>query len=382
MSSTRAALQNTLLALVASVFALTLFIAFDFLVAQTTGSATRELTLDEKPYLAKSHGWYELKRGFVGQDQWGNRKYSIHTDEYGFRKKPNAESQSRYDIIFLGDSFTYGVNGSWEESFVGMYSDDTGRKVINAGVASYSPSAYLYQYKRAIDAPLLPNGHTVVIALDVSDVQDESGYWIDGDSHPRKRDEELSFKAAQEPNEDGSIRVFMRDSLPYTTLLYRYIRYGLFSASEESGSSSALTELPRSAFTHANWTELDKTVPYKVPSGFAPLGVRGGLEKLEQKLVEIARIAAQRDAEIYFLIYPWPAQIAHKDKFSWSDFVARVCKNISCAGVIDTIPTFRQLAETDNAWLEKYYLEGDMHFNQEGNRILADALLSRLSDTR
>ena len=381
MSLTSSGPKNFILVVLSSLFAVTLFLAFDFVIALVVCSATRELTPDEKPYLAKDNGWYELKRNFSGHNQFGERIYTVHTDNYGFRKKPNSESVSQHDLIFLGDSFTFGVHGPWEETFVGMFSDDSGRDALNAGVGSYSPTPYLHQYKRALAASLLSDGHTVVIGIDLSDVQDEAGYWIDGETHPRKRDEELAFKKTRRQLvKSNPIKMFMRDSFPYTTLLYRYIRYNLTATAEKNTNPKALTDLPRSAITYAEWTDLDKTVPYATPSGYAPLGVKGGLEKLERKLSEIVQISRQHDAKDYFLIYPWPAQIAHTDKFSWSDFVAGMCTRMSCDGVIDTIPHFRRLAQQDESWLETYFYSWDIHFSKQGNRVVADALLKHIPE--
>ena len=379
MSSTKGKLQDLLLLILAILFTLTCFLVLDFSTTFLFGSATRPLTLEEKPYLAKANGWYELKKSFAGQGEFGGRKFAVHTDKYGFRKKPGAIELSQYDVIFLGDSFTYGITGPWEETIVGMYADDSGRNVINTGVGSYSPTAYLYQYNRALSENLLPDGHIVVIALDISDVQDEAGYWIDGPRHPRKRDAELAYKDEQKKLAKSSTgKTFIRDSFPYTTKIYRYIRYEFLARPEDKASPVDLTELVRSAFTHVDWPELDQTVPYEEPSGFAPLGVANGLRKLETKLSEIVRIAAQHRARVYFLIYPWPAQIERADKFSWSNYVAGLCERFACRGVIDTIPRFRELAKQDKSWLERYYFDWDLHFNKTGNRVVANALLEGL----
>src|SRR5882724_9225945 len=100
---------------------------------------------DKKPYLQKDDGWYELKRDFVGADDWGTNIFAVETDQYGFRKGSNKSGPG--DVIFLGDSFAYGINGLWNETFVGMYDLSTSNKVLNAAVCSYSPTPYLHQYK-------------------------------------------------------------------------------------------------------------------------------------------------------------------------------------------------------------------------------------------
>jgi hypothetical protein len=70
--------------------------------------------------------------------------------------------------------------------------------------------------------------------------------------------------------------------------------------------------------------------------------------------------------------------LAHADTFSWSAFIAAVCRKGSCAGVVDTIPTFRRIATEDRTWLNTYFVSGDTHFTIKGNRVVADALVQAL----
>ena len=348
-------------------------LAADFLVALVWKPSGATIV---KPYIAKDDGWYELAPSFVGKDQFGPYIYDVETDAHGFRKKPGATVAAPYDMIFLGDSFTYGMNGAWDDTFVGMYAGDSGHQAVNAGVSSYSPTGYLYQYQRALAAGLLPRGHRVVIAVDVSDVQDEAGIWVDGDAHPRKRS-----AAAPRVVTAAMLGTFLSvdsrgrliERFPRTFLIYRYLRYDVLGWNRAS-----VTEMPRSAFTFADWPTLDARPADPGLAGFAPLGVRGGLDRVEQKLLAIMQLARAHDAEVSLLIYPWPAQVAHADAFSWSTFVAGACEKGSCAGVIDTIPRFRSLAANDSNWLNTLYVSGDTHFTALGNRVIADALLKAL----
>ncbi len=344
----------------------------------------------EKPYVALDHGWYELRPNFVGADQFGPYIYPVETDAHGFRRKPRA-AQAAAETIFLGDSFVYGMNGAWEDTFVGMYADNSRRSVINAGVASYSPTAYLHQYKKTLAANLLAPGHVVVVGIDISDVQDEAGIWMDGDVSPRKRTSGPATAPAAAAGAVGTptggsvgaapatpmtavdIRAALIDALPNTWAVYRYVRYDLLRWNRAS-----ITEFPRSAFTHRDWADLDQRPAAPGLEGYAPLGVRGGLARVEAKLLEIMTTAAQYNAKVYLLIYPWPAQLAHADTFSWSAFIADVCRKGSCAGVVDTIPAFRRIAAEDRTWLNTYFVSGDTHFTAKGNRVVADALVQVL----
>jgi hypothetical protein len=365
-----------------SLFALSgliLFLTFDFFFgARILNMPDKVISLEEKPYLRGTNGWYELKPNFKGYDQFGPRIYPVETSAYGSRINPGSVVNESYEIVFLGDSFVYGVNGPWDETFVGMFEGATKKKILNGGVGSYSPTAYLYQYRKFLDQGLLKRNHTIILALDISDVQDESGIWIDGDLSkgqknptPRYRDEHLKTKE-QEFKEPTGLRKFIAERFPLMRLIYRYFRQKIFYPQRD------LTNLPRSAFTHVDWRYLDTKEAFKPPhEGYAPGGVQGGLARIEKKLMEIANLAKEQDANLYILIYPWPAQLVQPDKFSWPAFVDRVCIKISCSGVINLFPLFSELAKSVKNFQTEFYFSWDIHFNVTGNRVVADELIKR-----
>jgi hypothetical protein len=383
----RSAVLKASVAVGAAVAAALCLVVTDFVVSLFWRPALRGVTI-QKPYVAKDGGWYELQPNFAGYDQFGPYIYPVETDAHGFRRKPGAASAPPYEVIFLGDSFTYGMNGPWEGTFVGMYADDnTSRPVLNAGVSSYSPTAYLHQYKKALAANLLSRGHMVVVAIDISDVQDEAGIWTDGEIHPEKVTPVVPATAPSPPSPAlpahaapsttvppprtfVDFRASAIDALPNTWAVYHFVRYGLLR-----WNRAELIEHPRSAFTYQDWADLDGRAALQ-QEGYAPLGVAGGLRRVEQKLTAIVQAARVLDAAVYFLIYPWPAQVAHPDRFSWSAFITDVCRRVRCAGVIDTIAVFRARGAQDPDWLTTYYLGGDTHFTTRGNRVVADAVLN------
>jgi hypothetical protein len=327
----------------------------------------------EKPFLKKDNGWYELKDRFQGYDSFGNRTFPVETTKNGFRKSPGTLEPEKYNYLFLGDSFTYGVNGPWDETFVGMFSEYTKFRVLNGGVSSYSPTPYLHRYKKALNANLLSEKHKVIIALDISDVQDEAGYWIDGPLHPEKRIAELEFKKQQALNQiqDES---FLRKKFPHVASVYSFVRYELIP--KFLGHNSIKLDNPRSAFTYVEWGQLDENFPYENPEGYKPLGVAGGLNKVKAKLMEISKLANTNNGEVFILIYPWPSQLIHKDKFSFEQYVKDICTEIECSGVINTFSAFKNIKSNDPEWIKHYYLHGDIHFNKFGNKIIADELIN------
>ena len=137
----------------ASIFAIILFLFFDYFFGKNFSIKVTlpiQLTFEEKPYVKLESGWYELKRNFYGSDQFGNSIIPVRTDAFGFRQALSKSENLKSKVIFLGDSFTYGINLPFEKTFAGIFAEQTKIKILNAGVASYSPTPYLYQYKKAL----------------------------------------------------------------------------------------------------------------------------------------------------------------------------------------------------------------------------------------
>jgi hypothetical protein len=350
-------------------FALVLFALLDFIAGRLL-SGPQSLADDEMPYLESDAGWYELKTNFTGQDQWGPFIYPVTTDRLGFRSDPESSHSERADLIFLGDSYTYGINGAWDETFVGKVADKTDRPVLNAGVASYSPTAYLHQYQKALDAGALASPHDVVIAVDIGDVQDEAGVWADGPEHPVKVNG-LSVARDNAGARDSTVGGRIAELFPMSAGIYRFARDFVLPNSDRT---LGVVNLPRSAFTYRGWAELDASPALPDLAGYGPRGVQGGLDRVRDKMKAITDLARANGGTVHLLAYPWPDQLTHDDTFDWVAYLREICAEMSCGGVIDTVSEFRARANADPRWLQRYFLASDIHFNDEGNGVIADAL--------
>lgn len=325
----------------------------------------------ERPYAAGDRGWVQLKRNFQGRDYWGAAVYAVVTDEYGFRTGEGlALTTGPAAAIFLGDSFTYGINGAWEQTFAGMYAAASPGRVLNAGVPTYSPTPYLHAYRAALDEGAMAPSHDVFVMLDISDVHDEAGVWIDGPSHPynlRAVNNDLNLVAEERAAMDASVRGRWRDRLRFTQAIYGLARYSLLKI-----PNSVVYDQPKSAFTWQPWAGLD-ALPGAI-NGFSPLGVRGGLERIRSKIAAIVSRARQAGGRVRIVIYPWPAQLRHPSHFDWPGFARDACEAAGCAGVIDTFPAFRARVAADRHWYEALFVFGDVHFSTAGNRLVFDEI--------
>lgn len=307
-------------------------------------------------------GWYELKKNFVGTEKWGTKTFKIATDQNGFRVNPIQDKNGKADFIFLGDSFTFGIGENWAKSFVGKFDASTNKKIVNAGTTSYSPTAYLYQYQKALKSNILKDNHNVIVCLDISDVQDEAGYWMDGYQNPIKR---IYIK--------NDLKKYFRENFKFSHLIVTYVR-NLFIDPHNPFLQERMSI--RSAFTFEDWSKLDDKTPLDGIGGYAPLGVEGGLNKIYKKLKEISDITKSSKSKMYILIYPWPNQLIYPQKFNWSDYITNLCAKITCDGVIDAQPNFLRFKDDNIDWKDELFIEGDVHYSTKGNLMIYEVLKS------
>jgi hypothetical protein len=326
------------------------------------------------PFDRFDRGWYMLKPNLNATLTWGPASYPTRTDSHRFRVDDVApRSDGPADVIFLGDSFTFGINGAWSTTFVGKFERASRSRVINAGVPSYSPTPYIFQYRRALAAKLLKPRHTVVVGLDLSDVLDEAGRWQDGSEHPEHRIEfdQLPRFAVAPPSVDArpashfvAWKLISRFVRPRVRAIFAERPLPTDPAPPAPGELDALG----SAFTWRPWAEID--------SDYRPIGVAGGLALIRQKMRLLADMARQNGGELWLVIYPWPSLLAYGENvFDWEQFGKELCIEITCKGFVNTLPSFRG----DANWYAKYFVPGDLHFNDRGNQLIADALLERIA---
>jgi len=120
----------------------------------------------------------------------GKKYFFVKTDKHGFRINhyENAEKLKKSfkedKILFIGDSFTFGVGLNGEQTSVGILNKNFNLNAINAGVNPYSPTVYKYKLRNLINKGLIDSNQKIVIGLDISDVFDESTRWTEYKGRP------------------------------------------------------------------------------------------------------------------------------------------------------------------------------------------------------
>ena len=377
-------LINSLLIIASIILPIIFFQIFDFLYSKNSPNYNpfklRDIINNGRSlYIGEDLGWYYLNSDFLGESRYGKNYFNVKTDENGFRINHLEESEFyenqilREKILFIGDSFTFGVALDWDDSFVGILNNQFNLNAINAGVNSYSPTAYKFKLKGLIENGFISRNQKIVIGLDISDVFDEATRWTEFKGKPAlmqevKKLSGQSITAIDVPNTSSKNKkkIFKNFYIKKNFKLTYQIYFGIESFVKRFVDDIQVRNNDRSKFTHKEWELIDHK--------FSPLGIEQGLKKIRKNLIEISQFTSKNNNELYLLIYPWPAQLSYENLFDWPEYVESLCIEIDCSGVINTFPVFVSYKENSKSWQKELYIKGDMHFNQKGNYILAEII--------
>ncbi|MBX9946787.1 MAG: SGNH/GDSL hydrolase family protein [Reyranella sp.] len=282
---------------------------------------------------------------------WGNIVFPWQTDRYGFRAGRCApgESEKGWPAIFVvGDSFVEAVGSSYEQSFVGLMACDAARQnkaVWNLGVASYSPVIYHAKIRAAAER-LGVRPAEIYVFLDLSDIDDDANiYRVEADGT-------VTYAAAGgRPMERFDLGRFLIGNFTSVRLLH-----DLYLTSSFNHAMSL--NRPR-----ARWT---------VDPALMESWGRRGLEVAGANLDRIVAICRDWHCRMTLVVYPWPDNVVAGDRDSiqvrhWRDWAA-------ARGVrfVDGFAAF--FAEPAEMALRKYFIAGDIHYTELGNRLLYEAV--------
>lgn len=293
--------------------------------------------------------------------RWGNVRHSVFTNSLGFRDKAVRRiplSSDKYRILFMGDSFTYGVGLPYEKTFVGLMDRELSKRhveVLNAGVVSYAPAIYWKKTEVLLTDVGLRFNH-LVLFLDISDIQDEAEFY-----------DIAGGRVIGIQGPAPALREFVYE---YTTILRNLWEVGEALYDRISGDPDLRrTEEDRRYATNeyrSLWTVDEEA--------YRDYGAVG-LQKAEKHMDLLYRLLRRHGIGMTLVVYPWPTQILHEDRDSiqvrfWRDWAARhsVC-------FIDLFPDFIPEGRDPKEGIREYFIPGDIHWNEAGHRLVADRLL-------
>ena len=356
-------LRNVAQVAAIAVITLAMLLACDFFF----GKALFERLLTKNNTYRVVHGVYhhdftpDYRTAYAN---WGPLTYTFCSDGNGFKSSCEqvGARKTSFDLAFIGDSFTEAQGQPYEQSFVGMVAAAAPQlSIANLGVASYSPAIY-----RAKLEYLLAQGYRfdeVVVFIDISDIRNEATLYRYENGIVRSRQPESNIAGID-------IEWHAKLALKHFPMLYEGMRNASMilrgTWNQAPPPQEPVTEQAISAWTYAA----------ENPS-FGPIGVEGGIDLALAHMTALHQLLKRHDVPMSIAVYPWPAQLAHDSRNSrqvriWREFCLDRCRHF-----IDLFPLFFDEVEQSSltAVLERYYIEGDVHFNAAGNRLIADRLI-------
>ncbi len=308
---------------------------------------------------------------------WGPRKYRVLTNSLGFRDRtvrdvPLSSKQKR--ILLIGDSFIEGMGVSYEDSVAGILGkslESDATEVLNAAVLSYSPKLYFLKTKYLIEKKHLAFDELFVF-IDISDPHDEIiyKYW--------------------EPGSESTLGSGLRSLtgfLQRRSFLYCYCGAILRSNREKAinnafpagGSADGrfwIQDLKE--YLRRPEPEKDRFLWPNKKAAWDEWG-KEGLSLCEKYMTELRDLCSHHGIRMSIVIYPSPYQLTADNLEGipvtfWKNFAQE-----HRLGFLNLFPAFIGNDPPQNVYA-KYFIKGDIHWNEAGNRYVAEAVLKHIQE--
>ncbi|MDB9760610.1 hypothetical protein OAB59_01420 [Pelagibacteraceae bacterium] len=100
------------------------------------------------------------------------------------------------------------------------------------------------------------------------------------------------------------------------------------------------------------------------------------IENMKLTLNQISALSKKVGADFYILIYPYPDSMQFgQEFFNWEKFAQDLCVESKCKKLINSFPSFNEVKKTNEDWLEKLFIKGDVHHSKLGHTIISNLII-------
>lgn len=312
-----------------------------------------------------------------GLSAWGpGEPYPVHVNSLGFADREVRDvplSSEKRRVLLMGDSFTEGIGVPFEKTFAGLLQErlaPAGVELFNGAVLSFSPRLERLRLEQLFDE-IGFEVDEVLLLLDISDVQDQVLY--------RK------FVPRRETPSERTLR-----------RARRWVRAHSFTLGSAEAWLGARRRAGQRRLYNAEvfppwldyfWLEGQDPEPYRDPTFprvrsdwtsdelFTGEWTDLGIALAREDLRAITALCRRQGVELTLAVYPWPQHVRaferdSRQAFLWETFAAN-----NGLGFVDLFEAFLPPGDYDPEELcRRYYIDGDVHWNEAGHRLVADAL--------
>ena len=349
-----------------------LALAADFSIRQ---AYLKFIKLKSKPEshpirVADENFHHGIKPNSEAMDSYGPFSATYYSNSLGLRDERIREVPLQTDhprILFIGDSFTEGGPIPWEKTFVGVISErlkPQNIEVLNAGVASYCPTTERVKLRYLLGEKGLKVDR-VVLCLDISDLKDEF-YYEEGDDGKVRQVPYGPYREKAEKLEKADVICdwLERNVENNFVIIGAIIR------------NSRLTWRKYSSATGVNEYDAIPEWAYSWPDYQGPYKdlVEKGLVRTKSEMSLVAQYLKDKGVPLTLVVYPWPQQVRAGTKPSRAETEWASWAKENGVQFISLFPAFINEVPADQI-IQKFYWKNDAHWNEEGHRRVADALL-------
>jgi len=270
---------------------------------------------------------------------------------------------SSYRLLFIGDSFTEGIGFPYEKTFVGLVGEALkGNKVevLNAAVASYSPAIYFKKVEYLLKKVGLQFDH-VMVFLDISDIADE-------EENYRIREGRVVWIGEK----DWGIQDFVFEYTGLVKNIWIVIENIQEYLGEDPDGLRAQEDKKYGTNRHRSLWTIREDV-------FTEYG-RGGVQRAIEHMDTLYDLLEQQHIGMTVAVYPWPDQIMNHDLESRQVGIWREWAKQHSVTFLNFFPYFIKPDSDPKSLLSKYFIEGDIHWNEKGHQLMAQALMGQLRE--
>ena len=312
----------------------------------------------------------------------------IFTNSLGFKDKSirNVPLSSKHKrLLFIGDSFTEGVALAYEDTFVGRIDtvvNSKGIEVLNAGRSGYSPIIYWRKVKHLLEDVGLEFDELVVF-IDICDISDVILYYEltsdmrvvskNKNSNIVKKFEKVKSKLDKIYLAKRSKKFYLENIISKnTTVMHAALKsltMLLYSNYPSTQKTNEWYWFISPFFLNDKWT-LDANV--------YTLFAKEGVALAKMYMTKLLKLLSDRKIKLSVAVYPWPSQVWHEDIHSkqvniWKEWSKK--NNVTFINYFPDFVVTKVNKEEKLKILRKYYIPGDVHFNKNGNKVIADKFL-------
>ena len=270
-------------------------------------------------------------------------------------------------ILFIGDSFTEGGPIPWDKTFVGRMAEELKSQnieVLNAGVASYCPITERIKLRQLLGERGL-RVDMVVLCLDISDLKDIFYYEEDREGKVREIPYGPFHEKAGRLRRADEICGWLENHVEKNFVILGAIVRNVRLQWRRHASSTGVTEYDAIPDWAYNWP--DYQGPYQDL-------VQKGLDKIRAEMTRLALDLKARHVPMTLVVYPWPQQVKAGSKPSRGETELASWAKENEVQFISLFPVFVNQSPAEEI-IQKYYWKNDAHWNEEGHRLVAEALL-------